>query len=298
MNRQREATGTSLHGPELRKRVLADLPLTEHRRDLAGVSTAVLEGGTGAPIVLLHGQGEFAAVWTRVIPELVSTNRVVAPDLPGHGASECGAPPDAETVLAWLEALIDCTCDEPTMLVGHLLGGAIAARYAARRPGRLAHLVLVDTLGLARYRPAPRFALPMVRFIVRPTERSRDRMIDGCFVDMAGVGEQMGEQWDLLMAYALDRARTRSVQAAVRRLMPRLGVPAIPSIDLERIEVPTTLIHGRHDLQVRLRVAEAAAARYGWPLHVIEGARDDAAFEQPEAFLDALRAGLAHTDAR
>jgi hypothetical protein len=45
---------------------------------------------------------------------------------------------------------------------------------------------------------------------------------------------------------------------------------------------------------VRLNVAEAAGARHGWPLHVIENARDDPAFEQPEAFLEALRAALDH----
>jgi hypothetical protein len=43
---------------------------------------------------------------------------------------------------------------------------------------------------------------------------------------------------------------------------------------------------------VRLHVAEAASARYGWPLHVIENARDDPAIEQPEAFLKALRTAL------
>jgi hypothetical protein len=43
---------------------------------------------------------------------------------------------------------------------------------------------------------------------------------------------------------------------------------------------------------VRLNVAEAACARYGWPLHVIEDARDDPAIEQPEAFLEALRTVL------
>ena len=50
-----------------------------------------------------------------------------------------------------------------------------------------------------------------------------------------------------------------------------------------RIAVPTTLVWGRHDLQTPLSVAEAASARYGWPLYVIEGARDDPFFEQPEA---------------
>jgi pimeloyl-ACP methyl ester carboxylesterase len=97
---------------------------------------------------------------------------------------------------------------------------------------------------------------------------------------------------DRLGAYALEQARTPSLQKALRQLMPRLGLPAIPSADSAQIHVPTTLIHGRHDLQVRLRTVEAASARYRWPLHVIEDCRDDPAFEQPQAFLKALRLAL------
>ena len=67
---------------------------------------------------------------------------------------------------------------------------------------------------------------------------------------------------------------------------------AIPPAELARIAVPTTLIWGRHDLATRLRVAEAASARYGWPLHVIENCADDPRIEQPEAFLRALRLAL------
>jgi hypothetical protein len=47
----------------------------------------------------------------------------------------------------------------------------------------------------------------------------------------------------------------------------------IPRAALMWIAVPTTLIWGRHDLQTRLRVAEAASGRYGWPLYVIGRAR-------------------------
>ena len=77
------------HAPtgDAREQLLSGIAVTERRLTLAGVSTAVLEGGDGPPMVLLHGPGEFAAKWMRVIPELVKTHRVVAPDLPGHGAS-------------------------------------------------------------------------------------------------------------------------------------------------------------------------------------------------------------------
>ena len=63
-------------------------------------------------------------------------------------------------------------------------------------------------------------------------------------------------------------------------------------VELLAIAVPTTLIWGRHDLATRLPIAEAASARYGWPLQVIENAADDPPMEQPEAFVKALYAAL------
>ena len=74
-------------GDDARERLLAGLPVTERRLQLAEVSTAVLEGGAGPPIVLLHGPGAYGAAWLRVIPDLVTTHRVIAPDLPGQGAT-------------------------------------------------------------------------------------------------------------------------------------------------------------------------------------------------------------------
>ena len=53
---------------------------------------------------------KFAAKWLRVIPDLVRTHRVIAPDLPGHGTSEViDDPLDANRVLTWLSELIERT---------------------------------------------------------------------------------------------------------------------------------------------------------------------------------------------
>ncbi len=156
---------------DLRRRLLTGLPVTDRRLQLAGVATAVLEGGNGPPVILLHGPGEFAALWARVIPDLATTHRVVVPDLPGHGASGVpDGPLDGERVLAWLGELIKQTCDSPPALVGHLLGGAIAARFASERPDLLSRLVLVDSFGLSWNRPSPKFALPLLAYMARPTE--------------------------------------------------------------------------------------------------------------------------------
>jgi pimeloyl-ACP methyl ester carboxylesterase len=276
-----------------RERLLAGLPVTERRLEVASVSTAVLEGGDGPPIVLLHEQGEFALRWMQVIPNLVTTHRVIAPDLPGHGTSEVAdGPLDADRAIAWLSELIEGTCSSPPVLVGHMLGGALAARFAVDHGDRLSRLVLVDAFGLGRFRPAPSFALALVRYVTRPNERTFGRLLGHCTVDPDGVRDQMGERWEPYQAYVLDRARTPSVKAALRGLMGKVGVPAIPSADLARIAVPTTLIWGRHDPVVRLRIAEAASASYGWPLHVIENAADDPPMERPEAFLRALRTAI------
>jgi pimeloyl-ACP methyl ester carboxylesterase len=280
-------------GDDARQRLLAAIPVSGRRLQLAGVSTAVLEGGDGPPVVLLHSSGEFAALWMRVIPDLVRTHRVVAPDLPGHGASEVAdGSLDADDVVGWLDALIERTCPSPPALVGHGLGGAIAARFAIVHPNRLSGLLLVDAFGLDPFEPAPSFGIALHRFMEQPTEHTRDGLFERCFVDLGGLRRQMREHWEPLAEYALDRARTPGQQAALGSLMPQLGLPAIPSADLARIAAPTTLIWGRHDLQVRLQVAETASARHGWPLHVIEHAGDDPALEQPKAFLRTLHAVL------
>jgi pimeloyl-ACP methyl ester carboxylesterase len=277
-----------------RERLLAGIPVAERRLEPSGVSTAVLEGGEGPPLVLLHGPGESAVTWLRVIPELVATHRIVAPDLPAHGESELpDGPLDAERLLAWLGELVEATCDSPPALVGHVLGGAIAARFAIGQGEALDHLVLVDSLGLGRFRPAPRFAATMAGFLARPSERSFERFMRQCSYDLDGLRDQMGERWDPFVAYNLEGARGPQGKA-VGRIMREVGIPRIPAEELERIAVPTTLIWGRQDRANRLRIAERASARYGWQLRVIEDCADDPPRDRPEAFLEALRAALVH----
>lgn len=275
-----------------RARLLAGLPVIERRLQVAGVSTAVLEGGAGPPIVLLHGPGDFAGTWMRIIPDLVTGYRVIAPDLPGHGMSELGGGRlDADGLRAWLSGLLERTCPSPPVLVGHVLGGAIGARFAVNHSDRLSRLVLVDSLGLARFWPTPGFALTMLAFLARPTERTFTRFMRYCSYDLDRLREKMGARWEPFLAYSLERARGPNAKTA-GRLFREFGIPRIPPDDLARIAVPTTLIWGRYDRANRLQIARDASARYGWPLHVIENCADDPLRDQPLAFMDALRVTL------
>ena len=288
------AARTSGSDLEARRHLLSGLPVTQRRELLAGVSTAVLEGGDGPPVLLLHGPAGNAIHWMEVIPDLAITHRVIAADLPGHGESQLTEDGglDVEHVVAWLRELIEHTCPSPPVLVGHALGGAIAARFAADHGDRLSRLVLVDALGLTGFEPAPDFGLALNEFLAQPTERTFDELWRRCALDLDGVRRRVGERWEPLMAYNLERVRTPGVMAALDGLMAHFGLPAIPPAELERIAVPTTLIWGRGDRATALSIAEAASDRYGWALQVIEDCGDEPPIEQPAAFLRALRPAL------
>ena len=281
-------------GDDLRRRLLAGAPVTERRLELAGMSTAVLEGGEGPPVVLLHGQGGWAGVWLPVMADLARDHRVVAPDLPGLGASRVnGAPPDTGRVLAWLGELLDRTCPAPPVLVGVSLGGSIAARFAAAHGDRLSGLVLVGMGGLVgKVRIPPAMLLALVRHSLRPTERTAMGMLRQVSVDVERVQRRMGDRWAPFRAYSLELARTPSVRRANRNLLRELGLRQLPPEEVARIDVPTSLIWGRQDRVMPLASAKEASVRYGWPLDVIDDAGHFLGADQPEAFLQALRRAI------
>jgi pimeloyl-ACP methyl ester carboxylesterase len=296
MSRQQIVEGGSgrIEGSDLRQQLLTGAPVTERRLELAGVSTAVLEGGHGPPVVLLHGQGGWAGIWLPIMAELGQTHHVVAPDLPGLGASRAmDGPAGAETALAWLGELIDRTCSAPPVLVGVSVGGSIAARFAAAHSDGLAGLVLIGMGGLVgKVRLPPRMLLALVRHSIRPSERSAMGMLRQVSVDVDRARQRMGARWAPFRAYSLALSRTPSVQRANRRLLREVGLRQIPPEELAGIGVATTLIWGRQDRIMPLPTAQEASGRYGWPLHVIEDAGHFLGMDQPEAFLAALRTAL------
>jgi pimeloyl-ACP methyl ester carboxylesterase len=88
-------------------------------------------------------------------------------------------------------------------------------------------------------------------------------------------------------AYTLSRATVPHVKRTMRHLFGTC-TKRVADGELRRIGVPTALLWGRHDRFVPLRLAEEAASRLGWPLHVLDATGHVPHIERPEAFLDAL----------
>lgn len=277
----------------LRKRLRAGTAIRERRIDATGIDTMVLECGEGAPLILFHGPGEFAEAWVDVMPLLGATHHVVAPDLPGHGVSGVGP----VRVLEWLEAVIARTCATPPVLVGHVVGGSIAMRFALAHEQATSRLVLVDTLGLSRFQPAPPMGEALHRFFGDPTAASYEGLMQYCSYDVDALRHRLGDRWQLVAEYAINRAVSPHVIPSADALLEEFGVE-IPRSELARITVPADLVWGRHDLATPLRVAEGASRALGWPLYVVEDAADDPALDQPEAFVATLLTAIGHGDRR
>ncbi|MEU4704352.1 alpha/beta fold hydrolase [Nonomuraea dietziae] len=101
-------------------------------------------GGTGAPVILLHGGGLTAHTWDLVCLGLRGAARLVALDLRGHGDSDWSDDYRIDTMAADVVAAADHLGFDRVRLVGMSLGGVIAAHVADARPDLVERLVLID----------------------------------------------------------------------------------------------------------------------------------------------------------
>ena len=271
-----------------RDRLLDGLPLEERRLDVDGVATSVLEGGKGQPVVLLHGGSQAGGVlWVRVVPRLTKRWRIVVPDLPGLGESAPVARLDFAAVSDWLERLLRLTCHDRPTLVAHSLPAGFAARFAAHHGERLRRLVLIGSPALGTFRPPPALLIAAMRLNLRPSQRNLERFSRWPYHRPDRIRTEHGERQDALDTYLLSRAALPHVRRTMRQLI-KTGTGRIPDAELEGIAVPTALLWGRYDRMAPLRLAEAASARFGWPLHVVDEAGHLPHVEQPDAFINAL----------
>lgn len=117
--------------------------------DAGGVTVRAARAGSGdTTLLLLHGFGESMTTWRAVFDPLSAHWRVVAIDLPGFGVS---AKPDASYALPVMVERLSRFVDQWTpgtlVVVGHSMGGELAAALALARPDRVRLLILIAPAG-------------------------------------------------------------------------------------------------------------------------------------------------------
>jgi pimeloyl-ACP methyl ester carboxylesterase len=277
---------------QTRDRLLAGLAVTERRVRLAGISTALLEGGEGPPLVLLHGGIECGgAYWAPAIPSLLDSHRLVIPDVPGLGESEPVARLDPATFADWFAELLRATCTEKPALIAHSLLGTLAARFAAEHGDLLSRLMIYAAPGIGPYRMPLGLRVVAIRFALRPSEGNAERFDRWAFFDLDRARRRDPGWVEAFDAYTRSRAVVPHVKRTMRQLIGS-ATKQVPDAELRRIPVATDLVWARHDRFVPLGLAEGASATLGWPLHVIDEAGHVPHIERPDAFLRALRIAL------
>jgi pimeloyl-ACP methyl ester carboxylesterase len=251
-----------------------------------GLSIDYSDDGTGLPVVLIHGFANDRHLWQPQIDALKSRYRLIIPDLRGFGASSGsdGRPVSMDMYAEDVVPLLD-HLDVRTAVVGGIsLGGYVALAFALRHPERLAGLVLANTRAGA---DNPDWA------------SYREAMVRG--VEARGAEAVVENYGDKLFRPDCPEQIKRTVREMIRRqsatglVSGTLGMAQRPdrSGELERIRVPTLVIHGSADAFIPVVDAEAMhRAIVGSRLEVLPGAGHLSNIDSAAAFNAALDAFL------
>jgi pimeloyl-ACP methyl ester carboxylesterase len=242
---------------------------------VAGTRVRLWRGGSGPPLVFLHGAGGHPG-WRPFLETLSRQFAVFAPEHPGFGASDDPPWLDEIADLAYFQLdLLAALGLDRVHLMGTSLGGWVAAEMAVRTTARLASLCLVGAVGItAGGEPIPDiFRMPVEenlrRYFADPEMAAR-RLADLGKADQAVVA----------------RNRATVVRLAYR---PRFHNPGLAKW-LHRIDVPTLLLWGGRDGLVPPAFGEAYRALIPGSRLVVLPAAGHAPFdEQHDAFVAAFR---------
>ncbi len=277
--------------------------------DLDGLPAHYLDyGGSGEPLVLVHGLGGSALNWMAVGPALAeSGHHVLALDLAGFGRTPLGRLKSTiRNNQALLDAFIRQVAGGRAVLVGNSMGGLVSVLEAADHPERVSRLVLVcPALPGSRRR---RFDLTVWMFFVfllaplgaEAFLRSRGRKrgpavvvretLRVCCSDPRKVPQ------DAVRAH-IDLARERMSMAwseralvqAARSLLALLARGRFAGT-LDEVRAPVLLIQGREDRLVPAQASIAAARdRPGWRVEVLSRVGHVPMLEAPERFVDLVQ---------
>lgn len=246
-----------------------------------GARVRVLDAGSGAPLVFLHGAGGLFAE-NPFLDQLAGRYHVFAPELPGYGESTGDELLEdmLDFALHGWDVIGELGLSRPH-LIGHSMGGMIAAEMACLAPQNLATLVLVGAAGLwIDEQPIPDI------FSFLPFEFAEVLFHDRAVGEALLTGGLDLSNADALMEFYI--ANTKRLAMAGKILFP------IPNRRLAkrlyRLTTATLLLWGKSDRLIPPVYADRFKALIpNAQLELIDAAGHMLPYEQPQAFVDAVR---------
>jgi pimeloyl-ACP methyl ester carboxylesterase len=248
----------------------------------------VREAGAGDPLLYLHG--EAGPHWSRFLDVLAGRHRVVAPTLAGYGEST-GSDQlhDMHDLIYWALDVLDALELRHLPIVGHGLGGMLAAELAAVQPERVSRLVLMDAFGLW-LADSP----TLDYFAATPAELAQALYHDPA-APAARAAAESPKDGDAYVAFMLERAKSMATAARYLWPLPNQGLDK----RLHRISAPTLIIWGESDGVVPLAYAEAFRQRLpNAQLAIVRGAGHLPHEEQPDQTAERTLEFLGQADPR
>jgi pimeloyl-ACP methyl ester carboxylesterase len=210
------------------------------------------EGGHGETVVLLHGFGASADSWNRFAKPLTKRYHVIAPDLPGWGASarieaaSYGYPAQLERLHQFLSQLKLGRVH----LVGHSMGGFIASAYAARYPDEVITLGLIAPHGMAEPEPSE-LAHDVAKgdnWLIASSYQEFDRLLNNVFARRPYAPK-------LVVRYLADHAVRNSAKS--RLIFEEMQTNNPPLADLlPAVTTPTLIVWGDQDRVLHVSCAD------------------------------------------
>jgi pimeloyl-ACP methyl ester carboxylesterase len=232
--------------------------MTEVRRD--DLTLFYKDEGQGKPLLLIHGHTLDQRIWDQVAPDLISSEqRVIRPDLRGHGCSS--RPPKGyhwSHHAADMVAVLDAAGVDQATIVGFSLGGGVALELALTTPDRVAELILVAPV--MPDRPFEQEFMDNLRAVAK-TARSQ------------GIAAAMTGPWltSPLFASSFTQPGVREKVAEIVRDFPGAEYLASERDQVKRdwtvperlgeIKAPTLVVTGAHDLPGFAAFADEAAEK-------------------------------------
>ena len=246
----------------------------------AGLSVSFVAKGEGPrTVMLLHGIGAGAEMFSPQIDGLSDRFRVVAWNMPGYGGNPLGLPMTFEGLSAALLGLCDRLGVSRVDLLGHSIGGMIAQDFVGRHPERVRTLVLSATTAAFGSRDG-NFQKRFVAERLAPLDegRSMAALAEAFVPGLVGSRSEPS-------AIALAKAGMSAVPANTYREVIRCLATFNGRDSLPKIAVPTLLIAGDEDRNAPAPTMQKMAAKItGARFECLPGVDHLAPLEQPDAY--------------